>query len=233
MTNALGKVGQAYRAGGISSVLTGVKNRLTGHHDSTLRTGLYQDKVSSALDLRWSMISAELPSGSESLLDIGCNLGGLTSRAASAGLWCLGIEQSPEAVKRAREINADISGLGFVHSAINLNDCRRLPIFDVMLVLSVHHHWHFTYGQDDAAEMLLMLAKKTRKVMFFEGPSRSTRYEKDIPDYRDNDDQSVKSYFHDYLSNTVGAEFSDIKLLGSTPCVGVREPHRWLFALHK
>jgi 2-polyprenyl-3-methyl-5-hydroxy-6-metoxy-1,4-benzoquinol methylase len=198
-----------------------------------LRQKPYQDKLSASANLRWSLITQELPSDAGSLLDIGSNLGDFTERAARRGMWALGIESEAKLVGRARRLRDHIPLCSFTHAQLDLDLSRKLPVFDVVLVLSVHHHWHMQFGPEVAQEMLQVLASKTKGVMIFEGASRTARYERDRPNFVDNDEQSVTQFYDQLLYQAVGSQFKEIRLVGKSPCVGEREPYRWMYSLRK
>jgi SAM-dependent methyltransferase len=177
------------------------------------------------------MISSQIDSDCYSLLDIGSNLGTFTAKAATSGLWALGIEMSPKLIRQAQSTYGPLENCGFMCGRLDLEACRRIPRFDVILILSVHHHWHQAFGPEVAAEMLREVVKKSRHVVIFEGASRTARYLRDLPDFVDNDEESIIKYYSKYLQNTLGDITSDIRLLGKSPCVGEREPFRWMYRL--
>jgi hypothetical protein len=108
-----------------------------------------------------------------------------------------------------------------------------LPSFDVVFLLSVHHHWLRAYGPEQTRDMLRGLAEKTGSAMIFEAPSRRVRYGDHAPDFVDNDEVSVNVYLRSYLTETLADLFSRIEPLGKAPCVGDREPYRWSYVLHR
>lgn len=217
-----------YQAHGVSGVMNRVLRTGRGGSAPALP---YQVKLEASFEPRWGMISAELQPGCYTLLDIGCNLGAFTARAASAGLWSLGIDVSEKLIRKAQAIYGTIENCGFMRCRLDLESCDRIPDFDVMLVLSVHHHWHQAYGPAIAADMLRTLVAKTNRVMLFEGASRTARYLHDLPDFIDNDEASIVQYYEAYLRRTVGDLVSEIRLLGKAPCVGEREPYRWMYSV--
>jgi len=103
----------------------------------------------------------------------------------------------------------------------------------VILMLSVHHHWLMAHGPEIAGQMLRDLAGRANQALIFEGPSRKVRYGRYPPDFIDNDEDTVTSYLGSYLDEHVGKSFTEVRLLGKTPCVGPREPYRWAFGLYK
>lgn len=113
---------------------------------------------------------------------------------------------------------------------IEPGDIARLPVFDVVLLLSVHHHWLMAHGPDVAGTMLRELAGRTGTLLVFEGASRNVRYGKYPPGFVDNDEASVTGYLRAYLEQHLGDRMRRIEPLGKTPCVGEREPYRWAWA---
>jgi hypothetical protein len=113
------------------------------------------------------------------------------------------------------------------------DDVQRLPSFDVVLLLSVHHHWLRAYGPDQTRDMLRGLAARTSRAMIFEAPSRRIRYGSYAPDFIDNDEVSVNAYLRSYLATTFADLFARVEPLGKTPSVGKREPYRWSYVLYR
>jgi SAM-dependent methyltransferase len=197
------------------------------------RGGPYQAKVAGSFEERCRQIEGAIPTGARSVLDIGCNLGDITAWCAGRGLWAIGVEGSAKVVRAARRRHAAVQGCAFMLQRLEPEDLGGLPVFDVVLLLSVHHHWLMAHGPEKAGEMLRELAKRTGKVMIFEGASRNVRYGKYPPGFVDNDEASVTAYLRGYLDRYVGDLFARIEPLGKTPCVGEREPYRWAWALHR
>lgn len=229
MSGTIEKLERAYAKGGALNVA-----RAIGRRAGLLRTrrDFYQDKLAPSQEVRWRMIESSLPDGSSSLLDIGSNLGEFTAKAAARGMWSLGIELDEEMVREAIARHRKTPGCRFIAGAVDPAAAAALPSFDVVLLLSVHHHWHMRYGREAAATMLRQTVAATRKAVIFEGPARATRYERDIPDFVNNDEGSVLRYYDDYLAATVG-DIARVTLIGKSDCVGEREPYRWMYAIVK
>jgi SAM-dependent methyltransferase len=193
----------------------------------------YQEKVAGSFGERCRQIEGAIPIGAATVLDIGCNLGDLTAWCARRGLWSVGTDSSLPLIEDARLRHADASGCAFMHQKLEPGDVARLPVFDVVLLLSVHHHWLMAHGPVVAGEMLRDLANRTGKVLVFESASRNVRYGDYPPGFIDNDESSVTAYLRGYLDQHVGDRFSRIEPLGKTACVGEREPWRWAWACYK
>lgn len=193
----------------------------------------YQEKLAGSLDERCAQIESAIPPAAGSVLDIGCNLGDLTAWCARRGLWSVGLDSSDELIADARRRHRDTPNCSFMVQKLEPADIARLPVFDVVLLLSVHHHWLMAHGPEVAGTMLRTLASRTGQVLIFEGASRNIRYGKYPPGFVDNDEASVTGYLRGYLDKHVGDCFARIEPLGKTRCVGEREPWRWAWALWK
>jgi SAM-dependent methyltransferase len=193
----------------------------------------YQEKLAGSLEERCRQLDSALPHRACSVLDIGCNLGDITAWCAGRGHWAVGIDSSETLVHEARARHAEVNTCAFMQQEIGPGDLTRLPVFDVVLLLSVHHHWLMAHGPATAGRMLRDLAGRTGQVLIFEGASRNVRYGKYPPGFVDNDEASVTGYLHGYLDQQVGGCFARIEPLGKTRCVGEREPYRWAWALYK
>jgi hypothetical protein len=201
---------------------------------SKLRTReAYQTKVAFHMSSRWEMISAAIPEGSQSLLDIGSNLGEFTAAAATKGLWSLGIERGERLIKEARKRHAKLPDCHFINAELSPQNIGKLPHFHVTLFLGVYHHWHAAYGRETAVTMLRQLTANTRKLLVFEGPSRTARFKVDQPDFVSNDEASVTEFYAQFLKTHLGDLSSRITLLGKAPNVGEREPYRWAYAIER
>jgi SAM-dependent methyltransferase len=192
----------------------------------------YQEKLAGSLAERCAQIETAIPPTAGSALDIGCNLGDLTAWCARRGLWSVGVDSSAELIADARRRHRAVPNCSFMTQTLGPDDIARLPVFDVVLLLSVHHHWLMAHGPDVSGQMLRNLADRTAKVLIFESASRNTRFGKYPPGFIDNDEASITAHHRGYLEQYVGDAFSRIEPLGKTRCVGEREPYRWAWALH-
>lgn len=114
-------------------------------------------------ELRWRLIRPYLESY-DSLLDIGCAQGYFTTRAAAVGLESIGIDVDREAIAYARQ-NTD-SDASFDVTEVTPETVTELPKTDVVLLLTVHHHWVDAYGFDAANEMLQTLCDAAELVVY-------------------------------------------------------------------
>lgn len=229
MANLLERATTTYRRRGLKGLATSAHLRMRG------RTGelAFQKKLAYGLTERCAQIARALPAGSRSALDIGCNLGDIAAFCAERGLWTIGVDNSKDLIDEARRRHSGKANCGFMLMDVNPDGVPGLPSFDVMLLLSVHHHWLRAHGPERTREMLRTLAAKTGRAMIFQAPSRRIRYGDHAPDFVDNDEASVTAYLQSYLTSTLGDLFGAIEPLGKAPCVGKREPYRWSYALYR
>jgi SAM-dependent methyltransferase len=197
----------------------------------TLGRSLYQDKRAEGNEQRWEIIRAQLGAEDGSLLDVGCNAGLLTRRAAERGLVALGCDIMPAAVARATRIHRGTPGLAFMQLEITPQTIARLPSFDVVLCLSVHHYWVKAFGEAAAWDMMRTLVGKARRKLFFEPASRHTKYKPVVPDFVELDRGSIERYNTERLRAAAGTEHA-VTCLGATSGVG-KEVFRVMFLVDK
>jgi SAM-dependent methyltransferase len=188
----------------------------------------WQDLRRAGTEQRWARIRSQI-AGARSLLDIGCNAGVLTARAAEAGLVSIGVETRWEFVQVARRRWAGSRPVTFLHFTVDRDSVEALPECDVVLCLSVYHQWHRRYGHDAAQDILRALGRKARRVLFFEPASKLRKYGDAAPDFRDRDEPSIVAYNHAMLSGLFG-EGPAVEFLGGTPSIR-GEAFRYLFAV--
>ncbi|MCM8530274.1 MAG: class I SAM-dependent methyltransferase [Lentisphaeraceae bacterium] len=103
-------------------------------------------------------------------MDIGCNLGYFTFNMAKRGAYCLGIDYGKQEIKGARNI-ADynnVDNVAFSQYEITKDNACKFPKFDVVICLSVYHHWVRKDGVDTADEIMTKLAASSSKYFIFD-----------------------------------------------------------------
>ncbi len=159
-------------------------------------------------------------------LEIGCNKGKLVQLLANDGLFSVGLDLSP---------HWEMSNTGkAVLGAFPLTDSNtnNLPSFDSVLLLSVHHQWVLSFGDDVALKMIGGLFAKASKVMFIEFAAIADKYGYDRNSrFKENDEASVVEYATQWLS--AGSLNCRVEYLGKTRELPVKEPYRFLFAIQK
>lgn len=225
------RVGEVVRNEGPSGVARRIVAKVRGSGSKPVGNP-YQKKRAEGLDERWQLIDSVIPPDSRSLLDIGCNLGDLTARAARRGLFSVGLDIDPRWPAQALERHAGVEHCAFMTMHLSPDNVELVPDFDVVLCLSVHHNWVDDFGPEPAARMLRELVSRTKRVFVFEGPARRSRYGSFEPDFIDNDEESVTRYYEKYLAETLDGLVSRTQPLGPTPNHDP-EPFRWSWALHR
>lgn len=168
---------------------------------------------------RWQKIKSNIPFEKNlSVLDIGCNTGFFCIQLASLGYCVTGLDGSITQylflvnVKNVLRLNNLLVGNMFVDPDI----IKKLPNYDMVLLLNVFRHWSEAYGKLNALEMLSKIYEKTNKVLFFETP---------IPknNYNDLNNKESLEWIQEFFYNK-GA--SRIELLGY-------HEERFLYAIFK
>ena len=138
---------------------------LTGLIEPTL----YHNRKRTDSELRWEMIVKHLDSNDTTALDIGCADGFFTAKLADEGMTVEGIDVKADRLASARKAWGDKKGVKFTQKTIDPESIRSLPNVDVVLLLTVYHHWVTQNGRDVAEVMLRELATRSNKI-FFEPP---------------------------------------------------------------
>lgn len=178
------------------------------------RKGSYQLDRRVDTEDRFSRMRPRLSEEDVSLLDIGCAEGELTTMFSDLGMFSVGVDSSVSRISTARK-GETLDGPGFIFHELDPNAIRKVPEFDVILLLTVIHHWYDAYGWEDAEEMLRMTARKSGK-LFFEPPGRPlARPETDGLD----DEAPVRDYYESYLDLVFDGDV-EVEFLGKTPYMG-------------
>lgn len=174
----------------------------------------YQTGTRVDFEERWELLKANIDDEDSTILDIGCAEGHLTARFAELGLMSIGIERYAHSVASARTSNGDQSNLGFLQFEATPESIDSLPTVDVVLLLTVYHHWVREYGWENAEEMMRSVGEKCGK-LFFEMPNRKVDRPQ-IPDYTGD---SLVEYYTAYLDLIYDGE-ATVKHLGTTDYKG-------------
>ena len=203
------------------------------------KRGSYQETRKRATRERWQLIRERIDSNDVSLVDIGCNAAELTAKAEQEGLVSVGVDRPvcngiPDAIQKAKELDR----LSIVVGDVTPENVDRYSEYDVILLLSVYHHWWRQFGEDGAKSMLESF-KGANKV-FFEPASKQTKYtayneselEVSPPPIEDFDSESIISYNTRHLKSVFGNSYS-VSYLGATARGEYRDGDRHLFVAEK
>ncbi|MBN44002.1 MAG: hypothetical protein CML94_00565, partial [Rhodobiaceae bacterium] len=122
---------------------------------------------------RLSEINNILPLDREdySYLDIGCHTGFFLFKLVNNKRgFGLGIDHGITEIMTAKQIadSYDYKNVNFMNYEINPHNINSLPNFDVVIFLSVFHHFVRYYGKENALDILNSIAEKTKKYLIFE-----------------------------------------------------------------
>jgi SAM-dependent methyltransferase len=193
---------------------------------------LYQSKRIVATEQRWEIIAARLDDRDQTLLDIACNLGEMTKKAADKGLVALGIDYSSRAITAAHAKHNGASHLAFMRFEVTPESAPKIPSFDVTLCLSVYHYWMQIYGHTIAWSMVGALINRTRRKFFFEPASLLKKYGANPPMGVTDLDREGLIEYHLKQLNRVAGDGCSVLQIGETACLGP-EPFRLLFMVSK
>jgi SAM-dependent methyltransferase len=183
----------------------------------------YQAEKQNAAE-KWSVVETGLRSaGARSLLDAGCASGEVTRRAAGAGYFAVGIDKNLD----LRGVEDPLRGVCLGEVPVTEEVIDRLPEFDAILLLSVHHQWVHLFGDAQARRMVEQLAGKVGRCLIIEFAAINRRYgTADSPLFTDNDEASVTAYAKGWLGSTL-REWP-VSYLGKCPD-RPNEPFRYIF----
>lgn len=190
----------------------------------------WQHRRLAGTEQRWTMIRDALGDHDRNVLDIGCNAGLLTARAADIGLLALGVDTNAGAVAAARAEFAERPDLAFMQHTLDRDGIGRLPRFDVVLLLSVYHQWVEADGNDTAEAMLADVVSLARRRVMFETASVARKYGGHVPPALVEHPDGVVGYVAELLER-VSPPGAHIRHLGPTPTPDEDEVVRHLFAV--
>lgn len=173
-----------------------------------------------------SKISLHLKNaGAFSVLDLGCNAGIISRYLGREGFFVVGIDKKFHSSIRFIANPCKDAFLG--EANIDQGLVSKLPKFDAILLLSIHHQMVKIYGDEKTKEIFYLLSKKCRKIFLIEFSGRNKKYGKLPGDlFIDNDEKSVLMYCFDWLRSAM----PDLKhyYVGKVRQVK-KEPNRFLF----
>ncbi|HWV54430.1 class I SAM-dependent methyltransferase [Pseudorhodoplanes sp.] len=105
-----------------------------------------------------------------SVMDIGCNQGFFTFRFAQRGGVCFGIDndRSELMTARARAALAGVRNVAFMELTLDEKSVMGLPRTDIVVCLSIYHHWVRYFGRDSADAVLAAIAGRATEALVFD-----------------------------------------------------------------
>ncbi len=178
---------------------------------------------------RWKVFSKHLPSQKGSILDIGCNIGYFSFQLAEQGHFVYGLEADDlyalacKAIKDRNKINNVV----FIKQYIDHDFAKNLPSYDVIVNLSVFHHWVKVYGLEQATDMMRLMANKCSCMVFETGQSNEigSQWPEILAFMGDDPQEWIAAFLKD-----IG--FTDVVMAGTFE-TGLTNVDRYLFVAKK
>lgn len=142
-----------------------------GNYQPMPWVGLNKGKRCTGTIARWQAIEASLTEHDiKSAMDIGCNLGYFCMALSQKGIPVLGIDRESRFIRIAQYASQkfDTPRVALCNMEINIETVGLLPNVDLVLLLSVWHHWVRECGLRVAGQFLSAVWEKSNKVLFFE-----------------------------------------------------------------
>lgn len=131
----------------------------------------YHEETRKDNDYRWTFIKPHVKS-LNTCLDIGCASGYFSKKIAQEGLLTLGIDDLSHSSLRLENAwsNQGVKqNLGFANWSVGPNNVTELPSFDVILAMTVYHHFVKAFGKKKADYVVKKLGGKS-KLLVLEMP---------------------------------------------------------------
>lgn len=159
-----------------------------------------------------------------SVLDVGCNAGEITRLAGRSGAFSVGIDAKLELNGVTNPL--DRACLGNIAVTPELID--KLPVFESVLLLSVHHQLVKTEGDAWARDFVARLASKASKCFFIEFAALNRKYSEGSDHlFVDNDEENVVAYATGWLGAAL--PHWNVEYRGKTTAGSPEEHHRFMF----
>lgn len=141
-----------------------------GAYQPVLRHGRFEGADPRSCEARWNVIEAHVPPDARTAVDLGCAQGFFCLKLAARGLTAIGVDSGGSIIDtawRQARLN-DLKGVGFINDDISHDFIDRMPEVDVVIFLSLMHHFMYLNDVAWCAELLRRLRPKVKKAMFFD-----------------------------------------------------------------
>jgi hypothetical protein len=162
--------------------------------------------------------------GVQNILDIGTNAGAV-GRLLSPNFFVVGIDSKLD----TRGYEKPFTHIALGEISFNSLNAQRIPAFDAVLLLSVHHQWLAELPEKEADLLVKKAISIAKKAAFIEFAALNSKYSR-FSKFVDNDEKSILKYAFDYL-NRLQTQ-SVITYLGKCS-ESDQEPFRFLFMIEK
>lgn len=179
---------------------------------------------------KWALIDELLPKEPGSLLDIGCNEGLFTINAARLGWNAWGIDYQEKTIKYATQDaqKHELENAFFSVGLLNLENSRKLPKFDVIIIVATFQEVWSRYGPEAGREIFRNLLNACNQRLIFEPASINCKYGSKVFG-KDNDLASIEAWINDLTRQVPGWQASYVGKTENTE----NEPYRFMFLIEK
>jgi len=155
------RVKELYNEGGVSEVSRGIRD----YYEHNVSNTTYQDGRTDN-EHRWSIIESHIQPDFQMLVDLGCADGFFVGKAAENGMRAHGIEGNYNRVERTQKQFASNNKVTIEQEFLSPDNIEKVPASDIILFLTVHHHWVWQYGWEQAADMFRVVADRGEIVCY-------------------------------------------------------------------
>jgi SAM-dependent methyltransferase len=120
---------------------------------------------------RFNAIADYLPKDFQlTTLDIGCNLGFFTFNMAKRGGFAIGIDYGRNEILAAKALASrnSVNNIVFTQMEVTPENASLLPKADVVICLSIFHHWIRKLGEEKSLTIMKGLADSAEKYFVFD-----------------------------------------------------------------
>lgn len=137
----------------------------------------------------------------------------------SLGIFCVGLD-----INTHWELNSQNAALGVY--PVDNSLIEKLPVFDCVFLLSVHHQWVKTWGDARTKQIVKKLSERAEHMFFIEFSALAGKYGYEENEFfLENDEDSVVKYATEWL-HSAGMQG---EYLGRTRELPRKEPYRYMF----
>jgi hypothetical protein len=159
-----------------------------------------------------------------SVLDVGCNAGEITRFAGRSGTFAVGIDANLD----LNGVTDPLDGACLGNVAVTPELIDKFPVFESVLLLSVHHQLVKRQGDAWARDFVARLANRASKCFFIEFAALNRKYSEGSGQlFIDNDEESVVSYATGWLGEALPRW--NVEYSGKTTAGSPFEHHRFMF----
>ncbi len=178
------------------------------------------------------MITDTLDVRARTAIDIGCDAGSYSAHLSNLGLKVDAYDPDASAVEEARQFFlSNMTPVKLKHQLFTLEDVRKMPVYDVSLLLSVYHQIVEHNGLEYANEYLVGLYRRTKHQLYFQSCMIHLKHRRKMP-FVENHGPSILAYFTEVLR--ASGEPVHAQFLGySQNNLPASEPFRPLFVFEK